>query len=287
MWINDNGGYDYAVQRVSDRCYIVDGEKTFQYFPIYDAEHHVSWTHDPECALTVDSADVDESWPRTLGDLLLDFGELLISPEDAKRAVEHEDEWREKDAWSISQSLLKPEYRLVRIPFVNYDLMVADENGEPYGDGDDEDEDLGPFWVDEDTPDWVAIRNYVFGEGGAIAAEGEHVPEDAPWAAGSDEEFMDRFIDAEACEREHLDRFGSDDSDETHRGEYLLQQRPMPIEDLIQGLRGWGTDEATIQQCVSLRQAQLDAWERRWNQYQEEKRAKQAEKQAKQQSGKR
>lgn len=250
MWTNDKGGYDYAVQRLSDLRYIADAAK----HPLLSKYPGIIWTYDPQEAATADVMNEDDDedglLTNTVGERLFDLEELLVSPD----ALENQPDWHEEDAWAVSQRVLKPEYRLVRIPFVDYELMVADENGDPYGDDSSDEEDLGPFWIDEDTPNWTAIRTYVFGENGAIAGEREYVPTDAPWASCSDDEFMARFMDMDACRLIQHFRYGGEyDPNDPRLEEYQRDPNYLPTildKEYQDGLRRWGVSEESIQQQI-------------------------------------
>lgn len=199
MWVVDRGGYYYGVQRVSDRQYLSaddDGQIFFDDPRVSSCRIH--WTSVVENALILEflEPDVKNPVPAAFG-AVLQHMDILPSSD----AVTDTSGWKEADAWSISQRILKPGYRLVRLPVIEVSGFESCERRNAwYDDG------LGELpeaaGLEFNHFDWSAIRNCVFGEGAAIAAEDEEVPEGAPWSACSDEEFRARIVDEQGYAQE-------------------------------------------------------------------------------------
>lgn len=154
MWIDDrDGGYDYAIQNVKTGLYCAkSGRATAKYDDILLAE------------------DMEES---DLNVVEMFRGHLDT---DALDAVEREDYWQESEAYEFGKRFVLPGFRLVRIPFFNWNM-------------DDDDQ----FYDEDGDFDYVAIRDFVFGKDQAIAMPGEVVPDDAPWSACDGDTLLDRL----------------------------------------------------------------------------------------------
>ncbi|KFI53758.1 hypothetical protein [Bifidobacterium biavatii] len=172
MWINDKGGYDYAIQRISDHRFCANG----------DADE--AWTSDYDAVCLAEGMSGPEYWRDSVWDRFSCFLTDDIT-------AETDDDWPEDYAYELARNHVREGYRLVRLPFLNEELYLTDENGRDYGEGE------SPFFDEDDNIDIVAVRDYVFGKGGAIALPGEKVPKDAYWAACSAKELRWRLCPIE------------------------------------------------------------------------------------------
>ncbi|PST48176.1 hypothetical protein COO72_09060 [Bifidobacterium callitrichos] len=203
MDINDCGGYQYAVQRMSDMRYVAG----YRAGVVSPGDGETAWTYDPARALTMESLNAEENDYTPLSTAFAGTGVLREEFVQATSKLDDdiEDEydewnWQDEDAWEIGKRVLKPGYRLIRIPMLFDYFLEEDENGVPWTDDHPD-----PFWDEDGThQNLIAIRNKVFGEGGAIADEGEDVPADAPWSACSDEELTARLYNMGGFELEDL-----------------------------------------------------------------------------------
>lgn len=246
MEINDCGGYTYAVQRLSDLRYVAG----------YACQLPLGWTYDPEHAAGPESLNEEENNGTFLSDI---FGKEVLREEflQAVADLDPDDEddennewyWRDEDAWEISKRVLKPGYRLVRIPMLFDYFLEEDENGVPWTEDNPD-----PFWdEDGDHQNLVLIRNKVFGEGGAIAAEDEYVPDDAPWSACSDEELTARLYNMEGFKVEDLFA-ASHMIDPKHpltRKYFPEMAISQTVEEEMQVVAGWGVKDEAVQRATA------------------------------------
>ena len=252
MDINDFGGYQYAVQRMSDLRYVAG----YRAGVVSPGDGETAWTYDPARALTMESLNAEENDYTPLSTAFAGTGVLREEFVQATSKLDDdiEDEydewnWQDEDAWEIGKRVLKPGYRLIRIPMLFDYFLEEDENGVPWTDDNPD-----PFWDEDGThQNLTAIRNKVFGEGGAIADEGEDVPADAPWSACSDEELTARLYNMGGFELEDLYQASHVIDPKSPLTRKYLPEFAIGrnVEEEMKVVAGWGvTDEAVQRQTA-------------------------------------
>lgn len=195
-----SGGYEYAVQRLSDLRYIsefacADGGSRR---PVQADEPRVpDWTYNPGFAMTASTVDPNHLGERgvTVQQRFRGYGVFRDDIDECEFEA-----WSEERAWELSLRLLEPGYRLMRIPFVaREDLIDPDEPGErDFGTREQYEaymrEHPSRFWIDDNTLNYPAMRDALFGRNAAIAADDEQVPSAAPWSACSASTLTARMI---------------------------------------------------------------------------------------------